>query len=126
MITERNRLFSTILNTDKQHAVYAYRWAPSAVITGHASLITGAWAPVGASVSIPNFARITGTDAATIPIETQKYSINIISGSAYINSVGPFIASYNVNGGGYGAGLSSPIVVSGVGAGSLTYLAWET
>lgn len=122
MVTERNRFFSTILNTDKAHSTYDYRWAPSAVITGHASLITGAWAPEGAPVAIPYFARVTGSQQE-IPINTQKFTISIVSGGAHINGVGPFTPGYNLDGGGYGAGLSSPINVGCTGG--LVLLAWE-
>lgn len=122
MISERNRFFSSILNTDKSHSAYVYKWNDNAIITGHAAIITGAWVPEGASIITPSFARLTGSQTQ-IPAGSTKWSISVVSGGAFINGVGPFIAGYNLNGGGYGMALSTPINVGTTGG--LTYVNWE-
>lgn len=42
-------MFSSIQNTDKNHGAFQYVWSDTAVITGSANPITGAWVPTSAN-----------------------------------------------------------------------------
>lgn len=157
--TERNRMFSSIRNTDKNHVTFQYGWSDNVVITGNNPAITGAFLPVtldangnlnvaiaggisisGASLSsnvavtgggtfTPTSIIITGSQQV-INAGYKAASVAIMSGYAYINGIGPYLAGASLSYGGYNGYLSTNSLVVGTtgstGSPSSVYVLWET
>lgn len=81
--------------------------------------VTGGNITINSGSYSPNFVIITNSQTQ-IPVGAKSWAVSVISGSAYINGVGPIFAYANINGGGYDGRfpLNAAINVGGTGVGS--------
>lgn len=116
------------------NVLMGYVWDASAVAvgqTGQWRAITpqdlagaGATGTVGTRVT-PNVRVITSSQVI-IPAGTIQWSVNVISGTAFVDGQGPLVASTPLRGGGYNGSLGN-ITTMAVGCtGGHTVVTYET
>lgn len=129
--TQRNRMFSSIQNTDKNHGSFGYSWSDNSVITGSANFITGAWVPLTADASGRLLVAIgdanitgnlsvvldkTGDSVTAYPPQFTTVSSSTISGSMSAATTGVALPS-NTN--------RKEFYVQVIGSGSPLFLAFN-
>lgn len=132
-------MFSSIQNTDKNHAAFTYGWADDAVITGSANQITGAFLPMAVDPSgflKVAIANATFTGEFNIENNVTISGQNVILAVTGINNASP--SGYVIQSGllqtaglavvtsgfapQYGSGVKAPFAIDNINGGALSVL----
>lgn len=118
--SQRNRYFSSIQNTDKNHAGFTYGWSEAAIITGSPnSPITGAWTPFSLTsdgkllVDIGGSIDITGVTVNNSVLEGYAATGNMLaqSGNLFLEAISGYTRFLQT--GSLATSSSDPVGVTG-------------